>query len=147
MEECKSCHKTFQHLLIHLYRNKTKYNCKQDYTEEQLRKMKKESKNTTIANTNGKRQKTYDKSKRRERYLHEKSTTKQGKHNINPTITKNENLKTQSLQTDSLALDTPVQNVFEPDSLLKCKINEGFKRMELLINKEIKRMQQFPQKT
>lgn len=123
--QCKACHKNYQYLLIHLYRNKTKYNCKQDYTEEQLKKMKKEAKNTTIANTNGKRQKTYDKSKRRERYLHEKSTTKQGKHNINPTIEKNlqqidkKSHTAQSLQTDSLDLDIPVpQDALAPDSLI-----------------------------
>ena len=89
--------------------------------------MKKKAKNTTIANTNGKRRKNYDKSKRRDRHLHEKPTTKQGKHHINPTIEKNlqqtdknphitdallNSAKkadtTQSIQTDSLDLDIPV---------------------------------------
>ena len=112
--ECKSCHKTYRYLLIHLYRNNTKYNCRQDYTKQQLRKLKKKAKNLTTTNTNEKRRKAYNPHQRRQRYLQEK-----GKHNIN-TITKNENLKTQSLQTDNLNI--PVQYVLDPNSPLKCKI-------------------------
>ena len=109
--ECKVCHRTFQYLLIHLYRSNTKYSCRRGYTEEQLVDMKKKAKTATTTNTNNKRRTAYDKSKRRERYLYEKSTTKQGKHNINP-------LK-MTLKTYT--------------------ITQGFKRMEALINKEIKR--------
>ena len=115
--ECKVCHKKFQYLLIHLYRNNSSYNCRQDYTEKQLSEMKKKAKTTTTTNTNKKRQSTYDKSKRRERYLYEKSTTKQGKHKILP-------------------LKMACKNSY---NLLEYTMLKGFSRFQALVNKEIKR--------
>ena len=124
-QKCRKCLRSYNNLLSHL-----KGTCKTAYQNEELEKMRKEARRQT----------------------HKKAYIK----NYSPTIrhqkyvsTKNSHSKSKSPNTklpDTSAPNTPAQNVLDPDNVLKCKIDEGFKRMEILVNKEIKRNNSSPLK-
>ena len=112
-QKCRKCKRSYNNLLSHL-----KGTCKTAYQKEELEKMRKEARRQTHKKAYIK---SYSPTIRHQKYV----------------SSKNSHLKSKSPNTkltDTLPLKTPVQNVLDSDSF-----DEGFKRMEILILKEIKR--------
>ena len=141
---CK-CGKTFQFILKHI----TPGACKKKYTKQEIHQLKQTARRTTIIKNNDKRKANYNKAKRRQRYINEKTTTKQGKHNVNPfkSTQKTSYNLIQHFDKKPQTIDAPPKHNINPlkmthknsYNLLEYAMLKGFERMESLVNKEIKR--------
>ena len=114
--KCKACNEYYIYLLKHLAsRNSKLKQCSLYFSKQELDNMKLKAKVLKANSTSIKRKTFYSKFDRHNRYLLEKQ--------------KNANLVS----------NVGKKNTSNDEVALKCKIDKGFKRMEILVNKEIER--------